>query len=135
MTKPVIPDGNFTWGEMLHWSDFDGKDIRYPRHKQHAWNLYHLAEAIQPVRNYVDSPMRVISAYRPEPYNSRAGGAKFSQHLVGKAIDLEVVGWSMEEHHKLAREVYYHLIFDGGVGAYPWAAIHLDIGDRRKWGF
>jgi uncharacterized protein YcbK (DUF882 family) len=131
MRQPVIPGGNFTWGEFLHWDDFAYRDIRLPREAQHAYNLVNLAKSIQPVREHIGKPMKVTSGYRPDPYNRRAGGASNSMHKFGKAGDFHIPGVN---HYQLARELFYDYGFQGGVGGYPsW--IHLDIGARRKWGF
>lgn len=131
MRTPVIPGGNFTWGELLHWKDFNYNDIRVPREAKHAYNIVHLARALQDVREHLKKPMRVTSGYRPDPYNRRAGGASNSLHKFGMACDLHVPG---ENHYELAKHLYWHYGYEGGVGGYPsW--IHLDIGSRRKWGF
>lgn len=137
MTKSIIPGGNFTWGEMLHWEDFNYLDIRFPRAKSHSYNLVKLAKAIQPIRERLGVSMIVSSGYRPEPYNRRAKGDPRSKHKIGKAVDLVVPNLSktgIKSHRALARYIYNDLGFDGGVGGYSgW--IHLDVGNRRKWGF
>ena len=135
MKSPIIPGGNFTWGEMLHWDDFNYLDVRLPRTASHAYNIVNLAKAIQPIRETVGLAMTVTSGYRPDPYNRRAGGATRSQHKIGKAVDLHIIGLKPGVTHRhIAKHIYEDLGFNGGVGGYSsW--IHLDIGNRRKWGF
>lgn len=132
MSKPIIPNGSFTWGEMLHWDDFDREDIRVPRTKEHAYNLVNLAINLEKIRKILKVPMKVTSGYRPDPYNRRAGGATNSLHMVGKAVDF-TIGRGVN-HFDLARRIDNVIGWNGGVGGYPsW--VHLDIGQNRKWGF
>lgn len=46
-----------------------------------------LVEKLQEIRDYYDTPIKVISGYRTENYNLNCGGAKNSKHLTGEAID------------------------------------------------
>lgn len=131
MRKPVIEGANFTWGECLHWKDFNYLDIREPREAKHAYNIVNLIKAVQPLREHLGMPMRVTSCYRPEPYNSRAGGVKNSKHLVGMAMDFWIPG---QNHYALAKHIYDHYGWQGGVGGYP-NFVHIDTGRRHKWGF
>jgi uncharacterized protein YcbK (DUF882 family) len=58
------------------------------------------------------------------------GVATHSQHLVGKAIDLNLDGKDLSYLHKAALSLR-----SGGVGYYPSSNfIHLDTGPVRKWG-
>lgn len=132
MRTPVIPNGSFTWGEFLHWEDFDKKDIRVPREKQHSYNILHLATRLQTIRDKLKIPMKITSGYRPDPYNKRAGGEPNSLHKLGMAVDFTV--GSGVNHYALAKKIDYEFGWNGGVGGYPtW--VHLDIGSNRKWGF
>ena len=134
MTKPIIEGGSFTWGELLHWDDFNKTDIRVPREAMHSYNLVNLAKTVQPVRDRVGKAFIVTSGYRPDPYNKRAGGAKNSMHKFGKAVDFVIPGFTATNYQILANDIYYDWGFKGGVGCYSgW--LHLDIGTRRKWGF
>jgi len=42
------------------------------------------------VRHRMDHPIIVGNGYRPEPFNSRVGGARRSQHLYFRALDLDL---------------------------------------------
>ena len=58
------------------------------------------------------------------------GVATHSQHLVGKAIDLNLEGHDLAHLHKAALNLRA-----GGVGYYPSSDfIHLDTGSVRHWG-
>ena len=82
------------------------------------------------------SEVHVVSAYRSPETNamlrrrSRAV-AKYSQHMLGKAMDTFVPG----VHMSRVREIGLRLQ-RGGVGYYPTANtpfVHLDVGSVRHW--
>jgi len=123
LDDPIIPDGDFYWHEATH----DGQ--RLPQSKLVAENILALAKRLQPLRDKIGKPFHITSWYRPEPFNSRAGGARFSQHLDGKAVDFYVDGYrGFELAVRFAG-------WDGGLGTYLHLPdiIHLDIGLNRRW--
>ncbi|NET30776.1 MAG: DUF882 domain-containing protein [Cyanothece sp. SIO1E1] len=124
--QPIIAGGSFTWGEATHGGQ------RIPRTTGEVSNILALAKQLQRARNQIGRPFNITSWYRPEPYNTRAGGVRNSQHLGGKAVDLWVDGYS---GRRLANALM--LWWPGGVGIYAHLPdiIHLDIGGRRTWGF
>jgi hypothetical protein len=124
--QPIIPGGNFTWGEATR------NATRIPTTKAIADNIMTLANALQPVRNRLGRPFQVNSWYRPPAVNSAVGGAPFSQHLQGNAVDVQVQGLSGRQ---VANAVM--LTWRGGIGIYSNmpSVIHLDLGPRRTWGF
>jgi len=128
LDKPIIPNGSFTWAEALHAQSDDFP--RLPKTKQEVENIIALAKRLQPIRDRLGKPIRITSWYRPEPFNSRAGGARYSQHLTGKAVDLAVEGYTGAQ---LRRLIAPH--WRGGIGTYPNIPniIHLDIGPERSW--
>jgi hypothetical protein len=57
---------------------------------EHIENLKVLAEKVfQPIRDHFGVPIHVSSGYRSAALNKRIGGAKTSDHLLGKAIDID----------------------------------------------
>lgn len=125
--QPIIANGSFTWGEATH----DG--VRIPQSAQHVQNIVNLATHLQRARNQIGKPFTVTSWYRPEPWNSRVGGARRSQHLEGPGVDIVVDGYLGRE---LGRAVMPW--WPGGLGIYPGNRVHilhLDIGPKRNWGF
>lgn len=118
----IIPNGNFTWGEALH----NGQ--RLPDQLAHFDNIVALATAIQPYRTRSGKPWRVTSWYRPEPWNSRAGGSPNSLHKVGLAVDF-VVDLPWAEIRNLFKD------WRGGFGLYPNSGghVHLDLGEYSRW--
>lgn len=73
----------------------------------------------------------ITSGYRDPKRNAAAGGASRSQHMHGKALDIDV--------RELSREDRLRLIQIGseegfnGVGVYD-NSLHFDTADRRAWG-
>lgn len=52
-------------------------------------NLKALCEnVLQPLRDYLNSPVKITSGYRCKELNTKVGGKSNSQHLTGNAADL-----------------------------------------------
>lgn len=49
---------------------------------------YDLIPIIERLREYVETPITINSAYRTKKYNKKVGGASNSYHLYGRAIDI-----------------------------------------------
>jgi Peptidase M15 len=125
--QPVIAGGVFTWGQVTHGG------VRLPQQVAHVDNMVKLATQLEKARDKIGKPFRITSWYRPEPWNSKVGGARQSQHLTGSGVDIVVAGYS-------GRQLGQALIswWPGGLGIYPGNRkhiLHLDIGKKRKWGF
>ena len=53
-------------------------------------NLHAIAENIfQPVRDHFGVPIGVSSGYRCKELNTAIGGSKYSQHMIGEALDID----------------------------------------------
>jgi hypothetical protein len=53
-------------------------------------NLRAVAENVfQPVRDHFGVPIAVSSGYRSKKLNNAIGGSKYSQHMIGEALDLD----------------------------------------------
>lgn len=124
--QPIISGGSFTWGEAT-------KDAtRIPDNVTIVNNIIGLARQLQRARNEINRPFFVNSWYRPPDINAAVGGVSNSQHLYGKAADIQVSGYS---GRRVANAVM--LWWPGGVGIYSNLpdVVHLDIGPKRTWGF
>lgn len=124
--QPIIPGGNFTWGEATR------EATRIPDTVEIVDNIVDLARVLQRARTQIGRPFQVNSWYRPPAINASVGGVPNSQHLFGRAVDIEVAGLS-------GRRVANALMpwWPGGIGIYPNMpdVVHLDTGSRRYWGF
>jgi uncharacterized protein YcbK (DUF882 family) len=118
--------------EQLNWFLRDWRRDEPTKMDPHlfdvVWEAYRQAGASEPVH--------VVSAYRSPETNamlrrrSRAV-AKFSQHMLGKAMDTTMPGMSMEQIREIGMRMQR-----GGVGYYPTAGtpfVHLDVGGVRSW--
>jgi|SRR5450631_843985 uncharacterized protein YcbK (DUF882 family) len=81
-----------------------------------------------------DAPFEVISGYRSPQTNamlhrSSGGVAEHSQHILGKAIDIRLSGFSTRTLSAYARS-----LSRGGVGFYASSDfVHIDTGRVRFW--
>ena len=75
-----------------------------------------LAELLERIREHFGKPVTITSAYRTPAHNAKAGGAKFSQHLYGRAADIRVQDVSVEGVAAYAESL---MPDRGGVGRYP----------------
>lgn len=87
-----------------------------------------LLEKLQKLRDQIGKPIIINSAYRNKEYNLKVGGAKNSQHLLGKAVDIKVSGITPKEIAKIAEGIGF-----GGIGIYS-NFVHLDTRQgRARW--
>ena len=81
-------------------------------------------------------PIQVVCGYRSPATNAMLrrrseGVARYSQHILGRAMDFYVPGVSLEQ----VREIGLRLA-RGGVGFYPESGspfVHMDVGGIRMW--
>jgi uncharacterized protein YcbK (DUF882 family) len=98
----------------------------------------HLFDIIWEVYRDVDGkqPIQIISAYRSPSTNAMlrrrsSGVARFSQHMLGHAMDFFIPGIPLEQIRFAGLRLQR-----GGVGFYPTSGspfVHLDTGSIRHW--
>ena len=80
------------------------------------------------------TPFHIISGYRSPKTNAAlrrqtTGVAKFSYHMLGRAIDIRLPGCKTRQLRNLCMDLK-----EGGVGYYPRSDfVHLDTGAFRTW--
>ena len=89
------------------------------------WEVYREVDA--------KTPIRIVSSYRSPATNAMLrrrsrGVAQFSQHTLGKAIDFNIEGVSVEDLRVAGLRLQR-----GGVGFYPGSFVHIDVGSVRHW--
>lgn len=97
-------------------------------------NVQKLAEQLEILRDYLGEPIHVNSGYRTPEYNKSIGGAKSSQHPLGKAADITVKSKTPKQLNKIIEKLISEgkLKF-GGVGLYP-GFNHVDIrSGHARW--
>ena len=88
-----------------------------------------LAELLERIREHFGKPVTITSAYRTPAHNAKAGGAKFSQHLYGRAADIRVQDVSVEDVAAYAESL---MPDRGGVGRYPVPKVSYNDNDTRN---
>lgn len=96
-----------------------------------------LVVLLQCIREHFGKPVTITSGYRTAAHNAAVGGAKSSQHLLGRAADIRVQGVSVEDVAAYAESLMPDW---GGVGRYPVKAgrvagwVHVDTrADKARW--
>ena len=96
-----------------------------------------LTVVLQCIREHFGKAVTITSGYRTAAHNAAVGGAKSSQHLLGRAADIRVQGVSVEDVAAYAESLMPGW---GGVGRYPvkvgrttgW--VHVDTrADKARW--
>jgi len=87
-----------------------------------------LCEAMEVARAIVGKGFYILSGYRSPEYNKKLpGAARKSQHMEGRAADIQVIGYSPEKLHDLFLELHnMRRIRLGGLGLYP-TFVHVDV--------
>lgn len=116
---------HFTWAEA---QSHDGAAMPDDVRK----HVISVARELEKVRDVLGKPIRVLSWYRSPHQNTAVGGAKNSQHLYGRAVDLDMKGLTQHEVVSAAEQV--PAFRNGGIGAYPAGGVHLDNrGYKARW--
>ena len=96
-----------------------------------------LAALLQKIRDHFGRPVVITSGYRTASHNAKVGGSKSSQHLLGRAADIQV-----QDTDPLAVAAYAESLMPGwgGIGRYPVKAgrakgwVHVDTRpSRSRW--
>ncbi len=119
-------------GRSLHidWTELACKDkdkTPYPSEYVADGRVIELVVMFEKIRTHFGSkPLIINSAYRTVPYNKSVGGAPDSQHLIGRALDIQPPkGLRVNEFYL---ELFQNSEFFGikGLGKYK-TFCHCDI--------
>jgi uncharacterized protein YcbK (DUF882 family) len=127
-------DGRYDDGalEKLNWFLRDWRRGEQTRMDPHlidlVWDVQREANAKEPIQ--------VVCGYRAPQTNAmlrrRSGGvARFSQHMLGHALDFYIPGIPLEQLREIGLRMQR-----GGVGFYPTSGspfVHMDTGGVRMW--
>ncbi len=84
-------------------------------------------KALNQIREETKVRYRIRSGYRSPEENERVGGAKNSQHIYGKAVDLWVPHSYRSDFYAAAKKAKF--------SAFGWnnTSVHIDQGPKRWW--
>lgn len=92
---------------------------------------------LQAIREHFGRAVVITSGYRTAAHNAKVGGSKSSQHLLGRAADIQVQGVAVEAVAAYAESLMPDW---GGVGRYPVKAgrakgwVHVDTRAKKsRW--
>lgn len=88
---------------------------------------------LQKLRDGLGLPIKITSGYRCPDHNKAIGGAKRSQHILGKAVDLDVSHLSVGARYRLIQLIFDFGVFKGiGIGDNK---LHIDVrsGEPTFW--
>ncbi len=77
--------------EEWRWKDFSPREIASKREGELGVDPEAM-DTLQRMRDLLGAPIRITSGYRSKAHNRAVGGASRSQHLLGKAFDIQVEG-------------------------------------------
>jgi uncharacterized protein YcbK (DUF882 family) len=114
-------------------SEFESKDGS-DMPNEVFYNIQKVANQLQFLRDYLGRSIVVNSAYRSPEHNAAIGGVKNSQHVLGKASDIVVNGFSTTEVYNAIEELINKGdMLQGGLGLYN-SFVHYDIrGTKARW--
>ena len=97
-------------------------------------NVVSLSIALQVVRDCIGYPINITSAYRSLEHNRSIGSKDTSQHVLGKAADLQVKELiPIELYETIEALIELGYIPEGGLGIYD-TFVHYDIrGYKARW--
>lgn len=129
LSKPVALDApiclespNFSWYEATKGGS------RIPETEEITRSIIRIAKELQALRSEYGK-ITITSWYRPPAINRAVGGARFSKHLEGHAVDILVDGYEPNAFTQLVSKFW-----NGGVGD-STAFTHLDLGENRRWDY
>ncbi|OPZ98737.1 MAG: Peptidase M15 [Bacteroidetes bacterium ADurb.Bin408] len=137
--------GEFLPRDHVHYKDIAPDDARYFQYlcldKRIIYRFLDLILLLR--KNGYTDDFSIKDGYRYPSFNNRTGGATYSQHIYGLAIDIYINdvdkdGYFIENKDK--KIVYDYLDKDiikntGGIGRYPGSTVvHFDIrGHKARW--
>jgi zinc D-Ala-D-Ala carboxypeptidase len=111
------------------WKNFSPREIASKGEGEILINEAAL-DKLQALRDKINKPLILTSAYRSPAHNKRRGGARNSRHMLGDAFDIRMDNHDPHEFEVAARAVGFT-----GFGYYPKSGfMHIDLGPARSWG-
>ena len=98
-------------------------------------NVRELSVELQIIRDKIGVSLNLTNAYRSLKHNRSIGSKDTSQHVKGKAADLQVKGMTPRRLYTIIEDLILKgEVKEGGLGLYN-TFVHYDIrGTRARWG-
>ncbi len=98
-------------------------------------NVRELSMELQIIRDKIGVSLNLTNAYRSLKHNRSIGSKDTSQHVKGKAADLQVKGMTPVRLYTIIEDLILKgEVKEGGLGLYK-TFVHYDIrGTRARWG-
>lgn len=88
---------------------------------------------LDPLRSMIARPIIITSGYRSQRVNELVGGSKTSQHLLGKAADIHVQGYTPQQMDMVYRTIQMYYDFDQLIFYPSKNIIHVSWnGDKNR---
>ena len=88
---------------------------------------------LDPLRAMIARPVIITSGYRSQRVNELVGGSKTSQHLLGKAADIHVQGYTPQQMEMVYRTIQMYYDFDQLIFYPSKNIIHVSWnGDKNR---
>lgn len=135
-----LPDGKVVWanqliipGIPLTFGEMTKSCTRVPENMKVVENLEKIAKVFGEIRDKFEKPIGVTSGYRPPAVNVAIGGAQFSQHVNGLALDMYPLRGNMSALLEVVKASSASAI---GLGMHR-GFIHVDArgGSRLVFGY
>jgi len=111
-----------------HWPNFSPQELASKREGELLIDEPSM-DKLQRLRLALGKPLLITSAYRSKAHNKAVGGAKHSQHRLGKAFDVMMTNQDPAAFERVARSAGFT-----GFGHYPKSGfMHIDTGSARRW--
>ena len=88
---------------------------------------------LDPLRARIGRPIIITSGYRSQRVNELVGGSKTSQHMLGKAADIHVQGYTPQQMDMVYRTIQMYFDFDQLIFYPSKNIIHVSWnGDKNR---
>lgn len=105
--------------------------IKNEPNAQELSNMKLVAEkCFEPLREWYGKPIKVNSFFRCDKLNTLVKGSKTSQHVEGKAIDMDA--GSKQENKKIFEWCKANLVFDQIINEYDYSWIHISYNASKN---
>jgi len=129
---------HIAYAEAIHSNTAKRRGIDNTPSPTNVETMKETAEKIfEPLRKFVNGPIKVTSMFRSAALNEAIGGAKSSQHMKGQAMDLDdVYGYktNAEMYHWIKENLNFdQLIWEFGTDTNPnWIHVSYVSEDENR---